>query len=183
MGSIYTAIFSLVFVWTIEQSHLFCSYSSVVCMIWIIGIIAPVSVHMLSGAGFLQGSFRNWLHSLFLQPWPVPPIPAAKKPPHSMMLPPPRFTVGTLWANDEHQIFTTTWCLEFYPKSSIFVSSEPFSSGSYSALNAIWQTPIWLSNAFYSKCLPSIDSKWLTDGVLECSGSFSHLRRGLLQFY
>ena len=53
------------------------------------------------------------------------PVPAAEKHPHSMMLPPPCFTVGMVlawwWAAPG---FLQTWCLAFTPKSSIFVSPD-----------------------------------------------------------
>ncbi len=53
------------------------------------------------------------------------PVPAAEKHPHSMMLPPPCFTVGTVldrwWAVPG---FLHTYCLELRPKSSILVSSD-----------------------------------------------------------
>ncbi len=53
------------------------------------------------------------------------PVPAAEKHPHSMMLPPPCFTVGTVldrwWAVPG---FLHTYRLELRPKSSILVSSE-----------------------------------------------------------
>ncbi len=53
------------------------------------------------------------------------PVPAAEKHPHSMMLPPPCFTVGTVldrwWAVPG---FLHTYRLELRPKSSILVSSD-----------------------------------------------------------
>ena len=53
------------------------------------------------------------------------PVPAAEQHPHSMMLPPPCFTVGMVlawwWAVPG---FLQTWHLAFTPKSSIFVSSD-----------------------------------------------------------
>ncbi len=54
------------------------------------------------------------------------PVPAAEKHPHSMMLPPPCFTVGTVldrwWASA--WFFLHTYRLELRPKSSILVSSD-----------------------------------------------------------
>ena len=53
------------------------------------------------------------------------PVPGTEKHPHSMMLPPPCFTVGMVlpwwWAMPG---FLQTWRLAFTPKSSIFVSSD-----------------------------------------------------------
>ncbi len=56
---------------------------------------------------------------------PVRPVPAAEKHPHSMMLPPPCFTFGTIldrwWAVPG---FLHTYRLELRPKSYILVSSD-----------------------------------------------------------
>ena len=53
------------------------------------------------------------------------PVPAAEKHPHSMMLPPPGFTVGMVlgrwWAVP---CFLQTWHLELRPNNSILVSSD-----------------------------------------------------------
>ncbi len=87
----------------------------------------------------LRPSLRSWALwrrfssgiSLYLAAFIFPsiatsrPVPAAEKHPHSMMLPPPCFTVGTVldrwWAVPG---FLHTYCLELRPKSSILVSSD-----------------------------------------------------------
>ncbi len=87
----------------------------------------------------LRPSLRSWALwrrfssriSLYLAAFIFPsiatrrPVPAAEKHPHSMMLPPPCFTVGTvldrLWAVPG---FLHTYRLELRPKSSILVSSD-----------------------------------------------------------
>ncbi len=87
----------------------------------------------------LRPSLRSWALwrrfssriSLYLTAFIFPsiatsrPVPAAEKQPHSMMLPPPCFTVGTVldrwWAVPG---FLHTYRLESRPKSSILVSSD-----------------------------------------------------------
>ncbi len=87
----------------------------------------------------LRPSLRSWAlwrrfssrMSLYLAAFIFPsiatsrPVPAAEKHPHSMMLPPPCFTVGTVldrwWAVPG---FLHTYRLELRPKSSILVSSD-----------------------------------------------------------
>ncbi len=87
----------------------------------------------------LRPSLRSWVLwrrfssriSLYLAAFIFPfiatsrPVPAAEKHPHSMMLPPPCFTVGTVldrwWAVPG---FLYTYRLELRPKSSILVSSD-----------------------------------------------------------
>ncbi len=87
----------------------------------------------------LRPSLRSWALwrrfssriSLYLAAFIFPsiatsrPVPAAEKHPHSMMLPPPCFTVGTVldrwWAVPG---FLHTYRLELRPKSSILVSSD-----------------------------------------------------------
>ncbi len=87
----------------------------------------------------LRPSLRSWALwrrfssriSLYLTAFIFPsiatsrPVPAAEKHPHSMMLPPPCFTVGTVldrwWAVPG---FLHTYRLESRPKSSILVSSD-----------------------------------------------------------
>ncbi len=87
----------------------------------------------------LRPSLRSWALwrrflsriSLYLATFIFPsiatshPVPAAEKHPHSMMLPPPGFTVGTVldrwWAVPG---FLHTYCLELRPKSFILVSSD-----------------------------------------------------------
>ncbi len=87
----------------------------------------------------LQPSLRSWALwrrfssriSLYLAAFIFPsiatnrPVPAAEKHPHSMMLPPPCFTVGTVldrwWVVPG---FLHTYRLELRPKSSILVSSD-----------------------------------------------------------
>ncbi len=87
----------------------------------------------------LRPSLRSWALwrrfssriSLYLAAFIIPsiatsrPVPAAEKHLHSMMLPPPCFTVGTVldrwWAVPG---FLHTYRLELRPKSSILVSSD-----------------------------------------------------------
>ncbi len=87
----------------------------------------------------LRPSLRSWALwrrflsriSLYLAAFIFPsiatsrPVPAAEKHPHSMMLPPPCFTVGTVldrwWAVPG---FLHTYRLELRPTSSILVSSD-----------------------------------------------------------
>ncbi len=87
----------------------------------------------------LRPSLRSWALwrrfssriSLYLAAFIFPsiatsrPVPAAEKHPHSMMLPPPCFTVGTVldrwWAVPG---FLHTYRLELRPKSPILVSSD-----------------------------------------------------------
>ncbi len=87
----------------------------------------------------LRPSLRSWALwrrfssriSLYLAAFIFPsiatsrPVPAAEKHPHSMMLPPPCFTVGTVldrwWAVPG---FLHTYRLELRPKSYILVSSD-----------------------------------------------------------
>ncbi len=87
----------------------------------------------------LRPSLRSWVLwrrfssriSLYLAAFIFPsiatsrPVPAAENHPHSMMLPPPCFTVGTVldrwWAVPG---FLHTYRLELRPKSSILVSSD-----------------------------------------------------------
>ncbi len=87
----------------------------------------------------LRPSLRSWALwrrfssriSLYLAAFIFPsiatsrPVPAAEKHPHSMMLPPPCFTVGTVldrwWAVPG---FLHTYRLELRPKRSILVSSD-----------------------------------------------------------
>ncbi len=87
----------------------------------------------------LRPSLRSWALwrrfssriSLYLTAFIFPsivtsrPVPAAEKHPHSMMLPPPCFTVGTVldrwWAVPG---FLHTYHLELRPKSYILVSSD-----------------------------------------------------------
>ena len=86
---------------------------------------------------FAQFIFASILTSL--------PVPAAEKHPHSMMLPPPCFTVGMVPG------FHQTWHLAFKPKSSILVSSYQRISFPmvWESLGAFWQTPSGLSCTFH----------------------------------
>lgn len=61
------------------------------CPVWRL-TFAPVWGPERSGAGYRQGSIHLYLISL--------PVPAVKKHPHSMKLPPPCFTVGWHWSTD-----------------------------------------------------------------------------------
>ncbi len=88
----------------------------------------------------LRPSLRSWALwrrfssriSLYLAAFIFPsiatsrPVPAAEKHPHSMMLPPPCFTLlGLYWTGDEQcLVFLHTYRLELRPKSSILVSSD-----------------------------------------------------------
>ena len=88
--------------------------------------VAPVWGCMLSGADFLQGPLCIWLHSSSILT--SLPVPAAEKHPHSMMQPPPCFTVG-IWS---------AWCspdivIGVLPKELNFLHIRTESS-----LNAIW---------------------------------------------
>ncbi len=77
-----------------------------------------------SGEGFRPGYPCTWPHSSFLD-CNQSSCPCSWKHPHSMMLPPPCFTVGTVldrwWAVPG---FLHTYRLELRPKSSILVSSD-----------------------------------------------------------
>ncbi len=67
----------------------------------------------------------TWPHSSFPRLQPVVLSLQLKKHPHSMMLPPPCFTVGTYWTGDEQcLVFSTHYRLELRPKSYILVSSD-----------------------------------------------------------
>ncbi len=74
---------------------------------------------------FRPGYPCTWPHSSFPRLQPVVLSLQLKKHPHSMMLPPPCFTVGTVldrwWAVPG---FLHTYRLELRPKSSILVSSD-----------------------------------------------------------
>ncbi len=90
---------------------------------------------LLEGKPSAQSEVLSTLEKVFVQDIPVlssfpsiatsRPLPAAEKHPHSMMLPPPCFTVGTVldrwWAVPG---FLHTYRLELRPKSSILVSSD-----------------------------------------------------------
>ena len=71
-----------------------------------------------SGAGFHQGSLCTLLRTSFPRFWLVSQSLLAEKHPHSMMLPPPCFTVGMAAG------FLQTWCLAFRLNSYILVSSD-----------------------------------------------------------
>lgn len=89
------------------------------CPVWRL-TFAPVWGPERSGAGYRQGSIHLYLISL--------PVPAVKKHPHSMKLPPPCFTVG---------VALIDWCPAL---GSVFVSSHHPSG-------AFWQTAGRLSCA------------------------------------
>ena len=89
------------------------------------------------------------LRSAFPQPWPVP---ATEKPSHSMMLPPPCFTVGMVldrwWAVPG---FLQTWLVELRPNGSILVSLDQriLFLTVWESFRCIFQTPSGLSCVFH----------------------------------
>ena len=97
-----------------------------------------------SGAGFHQG-FLFFAPLIFSSILTSLPVPAAEKDPHSMMLPPPSFTVGMVPG------FLQTWLLAFRPRvqSWFHQTRESCFSWSESPLGVFWQTPSGLSCAFY----------------------------------
>ncbi len=91
-------------------------------------VILAVCLGSLSWALWRRFSSRIFLYlAAFIFPSIATsrPVPAAEKHPHSMMLPPPCFTVGTVldrwWAVPG---FLHTYRLELRPKSYILVSSD-----------------------------------------------------------
>ena len=69
--------------------------------------------------------------SLYMAPFIVPsmiwslPVPWEEKQPHTMILPPPNFTVGiVLFGWCAVPFLLQTWCVVWQPKSSILVSSD-----------------------------------------------------------
>ena len=81
---------------------------------------APVWGPERSGAGLSSRISLYFVPFIFPSILTSLPVPAAEKHPHSMMLPPPCFTVGMVSG------FLQTWRLAFRPKSSI--KPRPFST-------------------------------------------------------
>ena len=95
------------------------------CVLRVLGSLSCWKVNLRSSLRFwsLWSRFSSRI-SLYFAPFIFPSIltslsvPAAEKHPHSMMLPPPCFTVGMVPGSFQ------TWRLAFRPKSSILVSSD-----------------------------------------------------------
>jgi hypothetical protein len=114
--------------------------------------------------------------SLYFAPFIFPLIPsslpvlAADKHPHSMMLPPPCFTVGMVSG------LLQTWRLAFRPNSSTLVSSDHqiLFLMVCESLVSFWQTPIWRSCALYwgVASVRPLYHKDLIGGVLQRCLSF-----------
>ena len=116
-------------------------------------MFAPLSI----GFGMIWISVGKSLYFPFIFPLILMrlPVPATEKHPHSMMLPPPCFTVGMVSG------FLQTWCLAFRPKSYVLVSSgQKMLFLKVSPLRAFWQTPSRLSCAFYWGVLYRWSSFW-----------------------
>ena len=118
-------------------------------------------------------------------------VPAAEKHPHSMMLPPPCFTVGMVlawwWAVPG---FLQTWRLAFTPKSSLFVSSDQriLFLMVWESIRCILAAMCLLLRSGYRHTPPSGHSTiqaWLVDCCRDgCpSGRFSSLHRGTLELW
>ena len=124
-------------------------------------MFAPLSI----GFGMIWISVGKSFYFPFVFPLILTslPVPATEKHPHSMMLPPPCFTVGMVPG------FLQTWHLAFRPKSYILVSSgQRMLFLKVSPLRAFWQTPSRLSCAFYWGVASPwpLDHKGLIGGVL-----------------
>jgi hypothetical protein len=89
--------------------------------------------------------------SLYFAPFIFPsilnslPVPASEKHPHSMMLPPPCFTLGMCQASSRRD----GWHSDQIVQSWFHQTREPCFSWSESPLGAFSQTPSGLSCAFY----------------------------------
>ncbi len=138
------------------------------------------------------GSLSCWKVNLrpSLRSWALwrSPVPAAEKHPHSMMLPPPCFTVGTVldrwWAVPG---FLHTYRLELRPKSSSLIRPENLICHHLGVLRVFFSK---LHAGFHVSCteerLPSCHSaikprlvEGCSDGWL--SSTFSHLPKASLE--
>ena len=80
---------------------------------------------LVDGSRFLSRMSR------YISPFILPsiiwslPVPYAEKQPHTMMFPPPNFTVGIVFLGwCAVPFLLQTWCVLWHPKSSILVSSD-----------------------------------------------------------
>ena len=121
MGSVAAQIFSGLW---LGHSRIFRDMSWSHSCVVLAGWLGPLSCRKVN----LRPSLRSWagFHqgSLYFAPFIFPsiltslPVPAAEKYPHSMILPPPCFTLGMVPG------FLQTWRLAFRLNSSILVSSD-----------------------------------------------------------
>ncbi len=134
-----------------------------------------------SGEGFRPGYPCTWPHSSFPRLQPVV-LSLQLKTPHSMMLPPPCFTVGTVlnrwWAVPG---FLHTYRLELRPKSPILVSSDQ-----RSYLSPSWSPPCGFHVSCTEERLLSghyAIKPWLVEGCSDgwLSTTFSHLPNASLE--
>ena len=118
------------------------------------------------------------------------PVPAAEKHPHSMMLPPPCFTVGVYWPGDEQ-------CLVSF-KHQTWHSGQRVQTLSHQ--NRELFLIVWGLQVHFGKlqtgCHVPFTKEWLPSGhstiqawLVDCcrdgcpSGRFSSLHRGMLELW
>ena len=98
-----------------------------------LGCVLRVIV-LLEGEASAQSEVQNFHISLYFVPFSIPstltspPVPAAEKHPHSMMLPPHCFTIGVVLGR---------WC--FYPDMALIIETKRFNLGFINGRRKHWK--------------------------------------------